>query len=327
VLHHWTIRFKLIVGLCLLVLVVVSLAVAGLISTYAYRDLVNSMSWRADELPLAAKLNQHVGNLRITVSELRGLRAITFADTTNNQVPIRVRSCRERFRSELIEVENTLAHYSDKLEHESRPDWRMADVQNELITVKDIKSAIEKLRKADRDEDWMLDQLRSDRIQAERLHRYTCSLPASTDRLHDLFYKAAEFAAVVTTTHPARSAGSAVLTTPYAAGFGHPLLAGRAAGCGTAATGHTALDHRLDLSIDALRRAVRGNRNAALALAKRGLAILHVHVDDVACLPVAAEDLLGERVLQAALDGAAQGTRAERRVKALEREKAARLLR
>ena len=96
-LHHWTIRFKLIVGLGLLVLVVVSLAVSGLISTYAYRDLVNSMSWRVAELPLAAELNQHVGNLRITVSELRGLRAATFADISHNQVVDRVLSCRNQF--------------------------------------------------------------------------------------------------------------------------------------------------------------------------------------------------------------------------------------
>ena len=158
-LHHWTIRFKLIVGLGLLVLVVVSLAISGLISTYAYRDLVNSMSWRVAELPRAAEINQHVGNLRIAVSELRGLRAVDFPNTSHEQVAFRVNSCRNRFRLELIEVENTLANYCDQLDQESRPDRRMADVQCERDTVRKIKFAIEKLRQANRDEDWMFDNM------------------------------------------------------------------------------------------------------------------------------------------------------------------------
>ncbi len=187
-LHHWTIRFKLIVGLGLLVLVVVSLGVSGLISTYAYRDLVNSMSWRVAELPLAAELNQHVANLRITVSELRGLRAsglraITFSDTENNQVPIRVRSCRARFSSELDEVENTLTNYCSQLDHESRPDWRMADVRKERDTVLNIKLALKELRKADRDEEWMLDNLN------DRLDRELGQLQDLTDELPSYLHK------------------------------------------------------------------------------------------------------------------------------------------
>lgn len=182
-LHHWTIRFKLIVGLALLVLVVVSLAVSGLISTYAYRDLVNSMSWRVAELPLAAELNQHVGNLRITVSELRGLRAVTFPDLSRDQGANRVLCCRNQFRSELFEVENTLAKYCDQLDNESRPDRRMADVQNERDTVRKIKFAIEKLRQADRDEDWMIYNM-SETLDTElrQLQSLTDNLPK---HLHD----------------------------------------------------------------------------------------------------------------------------------------------
>jgi signal transduction histidine kinase len=167
VLHHWTIRFKLIVGLALLVLVVVCLGISGLISTYAYRDLVNCMSYRVTELPLAAELNQHVGNLRITVSELRGLRAATYADILHNQVDNRVLACRDRFRSELTEVECRLDNYSTQLDNESRPDRRMADIQKERETVSKIILAIERLRKADRDEDWMLYSNMSESLDVE----------------------------------------------------------------------------------------------------------------------------------------------------------------
>jgi two-component system, NtrC family, sensor kinase len=179
VLRHWTIRFKLIVGLGLLVLVVVSLSISGLISTYAYRDLVNSMSWRVAELPLAAELNQHVGNLRIAVSELRGLQAITYSDISRDQTSNRVLCCRDRFRLELIEVENTLANYSNHLDNESRPDRRMADIQNERDTVQKIRLAIEKLRRADRDENWMLyDRSILLDIELKQLQELTDNLPS-----------------------------------------------------------------------------------------------------------------------------------------------------
>ena len=63
-LSNWPIRMKLLLGLGVLVLVVGLLAGTGLYTTYAYRDLVNSLSWRVSELPLAAELSQHVGDLR-----------------------------------------------------------------------------------------------------------------------------------------------------------------------------------------------------------------------------------------------------------------------
>ena len=72
-LSKWPIRRKLLLGLALLVLVVSILSSTGLVATYAYRNLVNSLSWRVSELPLAAELSRHVSDLRITLGELRGL--------------------------------------------------------------------------------------------------------------------------------------------------------------------------------------------------------------------------------------------------------------
>ncbi|MCC6124781.1 MAG: HAMP domain-containing histidine kinase [Pirellulales bacterium] len=137
------------------------------------------MSRRVAELPLAAELNQHVGNLRIAVSELRGLRAATFRDISHNRVDARVISCRERFRRELFEVENTLANYSNHLDNESRPDRRMADIQKERDTARKIKLAIEKLRRADRDEDWVLYGMSfSLDVELDQLQELTDKLPS-----------------------------------------------------------------------------------------------------------------------------------------------------
>ena len=59
------IRLKLLIGLGLLVVMVAILASSGLYTTYAYRNLVKSLSWRVSELPLAAEVNSHVNKLRI----------------------------------------------------------------------------------------------------------------------------------------------------------------------------------------------------------------------------------------------------------------------
>lgn len=132
------IRTKLLLGLSLLVLVVVTLAGSGLVAIYSYRNLVNSLSWRVSELPVAAELSRHVGELRITFSELRGLRVSTFDDAHRDRVPIRVRICRDKFRDKLNEVKETLARYRDQLEHEQQAEMRMADIQLERLTAGNI---------------------------------------------------------------------------------------------------------------------------------------------------------------------------------------------
>ena len=75
------IRVKLLVGLGLLVVMVAILSSSGLYSTYAYRNLVKSLSWRVSELPLAAEVSDHVSKLQMTLSELRGLRASAVSST------------------------------------------------------------------------------------------------------------------------------------------------------------------------------------------------------------------------------------------------------
>ena len=65
-------------GWGLLLLLVLILSSTGLYATYAYRGLAKGLSWRAVELPLAAELGRQVAEMRMTLSELRGLRASSF---------------------------------------------------------------------------------------------------------------------------------------------------------------------------------------------------------------------------------------------------------
>ena len=155
-LRKWPIRVKLSVGLGLLVLVVGILCGSGLYSTYAYRDLAKSLSWRVAELPVAAELSRQVGDLRITLGEIQGLRASPFLDAMPSEltlsegpgsglddIPLRVRVVRDQFRDQLVRVEDTLARYRDQLDHQLRSVVQMADNQAERDTVRKIEIVIE----------------------------------------------------------------------------------------------------------------------------------------------------------------------------------------
>jgi len=180
VLSKCPIRRKLLLGLALLVLVVAILSSTGLIATNAYRDLVNSLSWRVSELPLAAELSNHVSDLRITVGELRGLRADSFPGAEVNLVHVRVWTARDRFRSQFSKVERALERYRDQLAGEARADPRMSDHKREEETIRKIEAQLERIRSTNRDEDWMLDNVKIEwlDVELENLQVLAAELPS-----------------------------------------------------------------------------------------------------------------------------------------------------
>ncbi|MBN2579151.1 MAG: HAMP domain-containing histidine kinase [Pirellulales bacterium] len=178
-LSKWPIRVKLLVGLGLLILVVAILSGSGLMATYAYRDLVESLSGRVSELPLAAELSQHVTDLRITVSRIQGIRATAFSDV-RQETDTQVRFWRDQFRLDFLKVEETLARYRQQLTSEPKPDQRMADFKSEWETVRKIKMELESIRSIDRDESWMLNDLSVGALdtELEGLQNLTKELPS-----------------------------------------------------------------------------------------------------------------------------------------------------
>lgn len=179
-LSRWPIRLKLLVGLGLLVFVVAILSSTGLVATYSYRNLVNSLSWRVSELPLAAELSRNVSDLRITLGELRGLRVNTFPDAHRELVPMRVRMAGEQFRTQLDEVEQTLSRYRDHLASEKRADPRMSDHERERETLRKIESQLTRIHTANSAEDWMLDNIKIGwlDVELERLQVLASELPS-----------------------------------------------------------------------------------------------------------------------------------------------------
>lgn len=179
----WPIRVKVLIGLGLLLLVVGILFGSGLYSGYAYRNLVRTLRTRVGELPVAADLSRQVGELRMTLSQLRGLRASGYASTPRNDAS-QVLLCRDAFRDGLRGVEDTLALYRSRLEGKLREGSRMADNQAEWETVHQIEQALVRVRAADNEADWMLDLVKIGRLEDELsdLQELAADLPS---HLHD----------------------------------------------------------------------------------------------------------------------------------------------
>ena len=219
-LSRWPIRVKLLVGLGLLVLLVGILAFSGLFAMYAYRELAKSVSWRMGELPVAARLSRQVGDLRITLSELRGLREGVFAEaeqhaavfsatvveqdpfappnpargvfhesepeegifakSEQDMVPMRARMIREEFRVQLDQLELTVAEYRDELLHQWRTDTSITDIQPEVETLEEIETALKRVHEFNRNEGWILDDLKVGLLDAEleQLQALAVDLPS-----------------------------------------------------------------------------------------------------------------------------------------------------
>ncbi len=179
-LSNWPIRLKLLLGLGLLVAVVAILSGSGLIATYSYRNLVNGLSWRVSELPLAAELSRNVSDLRITIGELRGLQVDTFPVSRQELVPMRVRMVRDQFRSQLDQVDQTLSDYRDHLADEHQADPHMADHQREHETLRKIEAQLTRIRAANRTTDWAVDNVKVGwlDVELERLQVLASELPS-----------------------------------------------------------------------------------------------------------------------------------------------------
>lgn len=161
------IRVKLLIGLALLLLVVVFLSSGGLYGTYIYRDLAKTVSWRAAELPLAGDLSLRVSALRVSLSELRGLRAASFPHSEADNLPWRVRWVRDQFRSQFRDMEEALSRYRVQLERNAKDGSPIADNDAEWTTVHQIEACLTRIDLADNDEDWILDDVKVSELEGE----------------------------------------------------------------------------------------------------------------------------------------------------------------
>ena len=163
-LVKWPIRVKVFVGIGLLLAMVAILSSSGLYSAYAYRTLVKTLSWRVSELPLAAEISAHVADMRVTLTEIRGLRANGLPDARPQLPSLRAGLSKQQFASQLCEVEDTLAEYSSLLDRKLQSAGSMGDNQPERKAVRRIEDSLREIRQTSSDANWMYDDLKLDEL-------------------------------------------------------------------------------------------------------------------------------------------------------------------
>ena len=180
-LSKWPIRYKLVLGVGLLVMLVFALSVSGIRGLSAYRRLVKGLSARSAELPLAAEFSQHVSDLRVTV---RGVRSrLQFPAADDGEISLENQLAREEFLQKLEDINHALSRYRRKLDGNIDPelaDTRISSNEAERATLVKIEKALERIREATVEQVWMFDEVGIEQLghEVEQLNKLATELPS-----------------------------------------------------------------------------------------------------------------------------------------------------
>jgi two-component system NtrC family sensor kinase len=176
VLSRCPIRYKLMLGVALLLITVAALSFGGFRGVYAYRQLAKGISSRSTELPLADDLSRRVGDLRVTLSQIRGRDSFsgkTFETGFDGQI------LREEFRTQFVAARQSLRRYRNQLQRVQADDPQIGDNRREQETAAEIARCFDRIVEMNRDQDWMLDEVKSVAIdeELEKVNQFTTALP------------------------------------------------------------------------------------------------------------------------------------------------------
>ena len=176
VFSRWPIRRKLISGLALLIVIVVTLSWGGIHGLYAYRGLIRSLVSRAPELPKADRLAQSVGDLRLALAE-----GLAFRGDVSAKGPLSAEAerARNRFRARLDELETAVLDYRAQIGSFVEDGERIGDRTREFATVGEIDRVLAATRAIEARDAWLFDdeQVRQLQVDLEKLQRLAVMLP------------------------------------------------------------------------------------------------------------------------------------------------------
>jgi hypothetical protein len=167
VLAKWPIRNKLLMMILLLAGILILLTRSSLYGLYAYRDLVNSLS-RFSELRLATELADEVSDLRVAtvrLNEIHDGRRDSLLLNEQDSGPD-FREAREDFRRRLSNVEAAVADYHLELKSQAGK-LQIGGHEREFETVSEFETVLARIRRADRDHDWVFDKVQNTRLERE----------------------------------------------------------------------------------------------------------------------------------------------------------------
>ena len=177
-LTRWPIRNKLLVGITLLLVMVVTLSASGFRGVYAYRGLVKSLRGRADELPLATMLLQQVSDLRATAAGAHVQR-------WGPELPAEAADLglSEQFQGRFDAVAQTLQNYRVQLLADEADD-RIGDIGPEETVAGQIRLALDRIELLTAETRWGIDEVKHEALndELEGLQKLAAKLPS---HLHD----------------------------------------------------------------------------------------------------------------------------------------------
>jgi hypothetical protein len=162
VFSRWPIRNKLLVGITLLLVIVVTLSASGFRGVYAYRGLLKSLRARADELPLATTLLQQVSDLRATVAGAPSERWAP--DLPGESLDLGLID--KQFKIRFDFVAQTLQEYREQLLADEADD-RIGDISHEEEVTRQIRAALDGIAAMTEGSEWGLDELKHEALGTE----------------------------------------------------------------------------------------------------------------------------------------------------------------
>ena len=177
-----SIRVKIWAALALLILLVSTLAGAGLYAVRLYQQQVRDVTWRVNVLPAAGELNQHVAGLQTILSELHDIQ------TTQQYLGDALRSFHEtQFLQTLAELKQSYEDYRQLLEDRVHEVGIEESFVQEFSTVDHIRSAILELNEVVTEQGWSAKDTGWETVEnlLQTLQKHTDRLPVYlTDELN-----------------------------------------------------------------------------------------------------------------------------------------------
>ncbi|HTQ40231.1 MAG TPA: HAMP domain-containing sensor histidine kinase [Pirellulales bacterium] len=158
-LSRWPIRNKLLLGLTLLLIIMVTMSTSSFQGTYAYRELARSISSRARELPLATALSEQVSNLRVWLADLEVMGLYPHLELPT---PVSESKLSDSFRQEFSQAQATVQDYDSALNDSALKDsahseFRIGNRSQEFEALAQVKRLLADIEKDTAADHWYHD--------------------------------------------------------------------------------------------------------------------------------------------------------------------------